>query len=84
MGEMETTPVPRQAARKNKTIGDDLAIIINRGKSYAIIISMLRRNEPVYQQIVKIASSFSIFDCIPCSRAIKQFLVERGISRKQK
>ena len=53
------------------------------GKSYAIIMSMLRRNEPVYQQIVKIASTFGVFDCIPCSRAIKQLLVERGISGKQ-
>jgi hypothetical protein len=44
---------------------------------------MVRRNEPLYQQIVKIASSFGVFDCIPCSRAIKQLLVERGITRKQ-
>ena len=75
--------MPRQAAQKTKIIGDDLVIIVNRDKSYATIIFMPQRNEPVYQQIVKIASSFGVFDCIPCSRAIKQFLVERGIPGKQ-
>lgn len=44
---------------------------------------MPSRNGPVYQQIVKTASSFGVFDCIPCSRAIKQLLIERGIPGKQ-
>jgi hypothetical protein len=44
---------------------------------------MPRRNDPIYQQIVTLASRFGVFDCIPCSRAIKQFLVERGIQGKQ-
>ncbi|WP_269086171.1 papain fold toxin domain-containing protein [[Phormidium ambiguum] IAM M-71] len=28
------------------------------------------------------ASGFGIFDCIPCARAIKEFLVERGVQGK--
>ncbi|MBE9014517.1 hypothetical protein IQ250_30455 [Pseudanabaenaceae cyanobacterium LEGE 13415] len=37
-------------------------------------------NDLNYIQIGQIARAFGIFDCIPCARAIKAFLVERGIA----
>jgi Papain fold toxin 2 len=43
---------------------------------------MLNRNNSVYQQVNKIANNFGIFDCIPCARAIKEFLVEQGVRGK--
>lgn len=43
---------------------------------------MLSSNDPIFQEVVRIASSFSIFDCIPCARAIKEFLVEQGVQGK--
>lgn len=44
---------------------------------------MLSRSDPVYLEVIKIASSFGIFDCIPCARAIKYFLIEAKIRAKQ-
>ncbi|BAY20406.1 hypothetical protein NIES2100_01470 [Calothrix sp. NIES-2100] len=43
---------------------------------------MLSSNDPVFQEVVRIASGFGIFDCIPCARAIKEFLREQGIQGK--
>jgi len=43
---------------------------------------MLSSNDPVFQEVVRIASGFGIFDCIPCARAIKEFLVEQGVQGK--
>jgi Papain fold toxin 2 len=43
---------------------------------------MLSSNDPVFQEVVKIASGFGIFDCIPCARAIEEFLVEQGVQGK--
>jgi Papain fold toxin 2 len=43
---------------------------------------MLSRNDPICQQVIKIASSFGIFDCIPCARAIKEFLIKQGVHGK--
>ena len=44
---------------------------------------MLSRNDPICQEVIGIASSFGIFDCIPCARAIKEFLIEQGVQGKQ-
>ncbi len=43
---------------------------------------ILSSNDPVFQEVVRIASGFGIFDCIPCARAIKEFLVEQGVQGK--
>ncbi|NJK73726.1 MAG: hypothetical protein HC849_09760 [Oscillatoriales cyanobacterium RU_3_3] len=43
---------------------------------------MLSSNDPVFQEVVRIASGFGIFDCIPCARAIKEFLVEQRVQGK--
>lgn len=43
---------------------------------------MLSNHDPVLQEVVRIASGFGIFDCIPCARAIKEFLREQGIPGK--
>ncbi|MCL1467641.1 papain fold toxin domain-containing protein [Argonema galeatum] len=43
---------------------------------------MLSSNDPVFQEVVRIASGFGIFDCIPCARVIKEFLVEQGVQGK--
>ena len=44
---------------------------------------ILSSNDPVFQEVVRIAIGFGIFDCIPCARAIKEFLVEQGVQGKQ-
>jgi hypothetical protein len=44
---------------------------------------MLRKTDEAYGQIEAIASQFGIFDCIPCARAIREFLEEQGIPGKQ-
>ncbi len=43
---------------------------------------ILSSNDPVFQEVVRIAIGFGIFDCIPCARAIKEFLVEQGVQGK--
>jgi Papain fold toxin 2 len=43
---------------------------------------VLSRSERIRQQITQIATSFGIFDCIPCARAVKEFLIEEGVSGK--
>lgn len=43
---------------------------------------MLSSNDPVFQEVVRIASGFGIFDCILCATAIKGFLVEQGVQGK--
>jgi len=43
---------------------------------------MLNWNASVCQQVIRIASGFGIFDCIPCARAIKEFLVDQKIPGK--
>jgi len=35
----------------------------------------LNKEDIIYQQVIAIASSYGIFDCIPCARAIKEFLI---------
>jgi Papain fold toxin 2 len=37
----------------------------------------------ISQQVAKIARCFGIFDCIPCARAVMDFLVKQGIQGKQ-
>ena len=44
---------------------------------------MLKRDDPIIQRIIKIASGFGIFDCMPCAISIKAFLVKQGIHGKQ-
>lgn len=43
---------------------------------------MLNSNDPVFQEVIRIASGFGIFDYIPCARVIKEFLVEQGVRGK--
>jgi hypothetical protein len=45
-------------------------------------VVILSSNDPVFQEVVRIAIGFGIFDCIPCARAIKEFLVEQGVQGK--
>lgn len=44
---------------------------------------MLIPNHNLQQQITKIAQTFDIFDCIPCARTIKIFLIKNNIKGKQ-
>ncbi len=44
---------------------------------------MINSNKFIQQQIAKIAQGFGIFDCIPCARAIKIFLIKQNIKGKQ-
>ncbi|MBS9386300.1 MAG: hypothetical protein HEQ24_19595 [Dolichospermum sp. BR01] len=43
---------------------------------------ILNKEDIIYQQIIAIASSYGIFDCIPCARAIKEFLIRQSIHGK--
>jgi hypothetical protein len=43
---------------------------------------MLRRNEPIYQQIVTIASSFGVFDCIPRSKSLLTYPRSRWMRQR--
>lgn len=43
---------------------------------------MLSRNDWVCQEVIRIASGFGIFDCIPCARSIKEFLIAQGVHGK--
>lgn len=43
---------------------------------------MLSRSDRICQQVTQIASSFGIFDCIPCAKAIKELLIEQGVLGK--
>jgi Papain fold toxin 2 len=40
-------------------------------------------SDEIRQQVTIIASRFGFFDCIPCARAVIDFLVEQGIQGKQ-
>jgi hypothetical protein len=40
---------------------------------------MPSRDDWVCQEVIRIASDLGIFDCIPCARAIKEFLVAQGV-----
>ena len=42
----------------------------------------MNKEDIIYQQIIAIASSYGIFDCIPCARAIKEFLIRQSIHGK--
>ncbi|MFM7366406.1 MAG: papain fold toxin domain-containing protein [Sphaerospermopsis kisseleviana] len=42
----------------------------------------MHQEDIIYQQIIAIARSYGIFDCIPCARAIKEFLIRQGIHGK--
>ncbi|NET02477.1 MAG: hypothetical protein F6K61_18305 [Sphaerospermopsis sp. SIO1G1] len=42
----------------------------------------MHQEDIIYQQIIAIAKSYGIFDCIPCARAIKEFLIRQGINGK--
>lgn len=42
----------------------------------------MHQEDIIYQQIIAIARSYGIFDCIPCTRAIKEFLIRQGIHGK--
>lgn len=44
---------------------------------------MIRQSGEIYQELRAIAATFGVFDCIPCARALKQFLMERNISGVQ-
>ncbi|NJP09990.1 MAG: hypothetical protein HC866_11345 [Leptolyngbyaceae cyanobacterium RU_5_1] len=43
---------------------------------------MVSRSDSVLRQITDIARGFGVFDCIPCARAIKEFLIEQGVDGK--
>lgn len=43
---------------------------------------ILNRDDAIYQQIIEIARNYGIFDCIPCARAMKEFLVSQGVHGK--
>ncbi|QLE58970.1 papain fold toxin domain-containing protein [Nostoc sp. TCL26-01] len=43
---------------------------------------ILNRDDAIYQQIIQIANNYGIFDCIPCARAIKEFLESQGVRGK--
>jgi ribosomal protein L21E len=42
----------------------------------------LSRDDWLCQEVIRIASGFGIFDCIPCARAVKEFLVGQGVQGK--
>ena len=42
----------------------------------------LSRDDWLCQEVIRIASGFGIFDCIPCARAVKEFLVRQGVQGK--
>ncbi|MEG3436848.1 papain fold toxin domain-containing protein [Pannus brasiliensis CCIBt3594] len=52
-------------------------------KSLDIDVNMVGRNDDIYRNITRIAKKYGIFDCIPCSRKIKAYLIARNIRGKQ-
>jgi hypothetical protein len=44
---------------------------------------MINSRDNLQSKITKIAKTFGIFDCIPCSIAIKQFLIQNQVQGKQ-
>ena len=40
---------------------------------------MVQRGDAIYQELCTIAATFGVFDCIPCARMLKQFLIEHNI-----
>jgi hypothetical protein len=43
---------------------------------------ILNRDDLIYHKVIEIAKSYGIFDCIPCARAIKEFLIRKRIKGK--
>jgi hypothetical protein len=41
---------------------------------------MLQPTDPIIQEISKIARGFDLFACIPCARAIQQFMMSQNVS----
>lgn len=45
-------------------------------------MSNVSQEPQLREQIAQIASQFRLFECVPCTEAIKTFLIARGISGK--
>ena len=44
---------------------------------------MINFSDNIQLKITKIAKTFGIFDCIPCARSIKIFLIQQNVKGKQ-
>lgn len=52
-------------------------------KSLDIDVNMVGRNDEISRNITRIAQKYGIFDCIPCSRELRAYLIARNIRGKR-